>query len=284
MTNQTIGIIIFIIIFIIILIIVFVFFFTGSTVVNRPLGSTCSNTSECASNLVCSNSVCKVPIGGSCTTLSDCSSDATACISGACTSTLLSGPGGNAPCRSDLVVVDNVCFVPMGGACTSSSDCVEGLDCDNNICTTNSNNDNSSSCDSSSDSSSSSYSSNSRSHHKKHKNHKNHKKGNDCGCDDSSSSDHGHNQSSNYDSEKSYYDQSVSVSDSSPGYNMYRRDSSDSNNYKVHIKENNGIIKSSYNRNLATSSISNRNYDSQGNSGSSKSLSQKFIDKLRNRR
>ena len=126
--------IIFIIIIIIVVIVAFAVPNNKGTVRVVPIRGTCTNDSQCDPGLVCSNGVCLTPIGGTCSLLSDCVGSATACFSGRCVNTPLSGPGGSPPCQSGLIVQNGVCTSPSNGRCTDNSDCTNGLKCIEGIC------------------------------------------------------------------------------------------------------------------------------------------------------
>lgn len=123
-------------------------FCQGTTVVNPvgtvitpgtvPGGGTCSSTTDCISGLTCTAGVCLASIGGQCTSLRGCVSSATACYNNICVSTPLSPVGGTPPCQSGLVVDSSsgtaICRVPIGGTCSTSTDCITGGTCTGGIC------------------------------------------------------------------------------------------------------------------------------------------------------
>lgn len=125
------GLIIFFVIIFIIIILLIVFEVFSFSSTTSGLNQACGT---CAAGLVCQNGICKSTINGTCNTLSDCISSATSCTNNRCTSTVLSGVGGPAPCRMGLVSENGICKVPNSGSCGVSTDCLTNSTCVNSIC------------------------------------------------------------------------------------------------------------------------------------------------------
>lgn len=94
----------------------------------KGLNENCEKNSQCDSGLVCSNNKCKVQVGGHCSADDDCAAGASGCVKGFCVAKTSSKVGtacnDDCPCGDGLICENMICKVPIGGNCSTLTECV----------------------------------------------------------------------------------------------------------------------------------------------------------------
>ncbi|KAI9632996.1 uncharacterized protein MKK02DRAFT_40376 [Dioszegia hungarica] len=102
------------------------------------LGGTCSRTLQCPANARCTDGICGGP-GGFCITASTDCANGQNCLDNECTSLAPSTLGGTCSrtlqCPANARCTDGICGGPGGFCITASTDCANGQNCLDNVCT-----------------------------------------------------------------------------------------------------------------------------------------------------